>query len=109
MRRRYHSYCGCCGQPCHETGDWCDPCAEHVGYSGPPWERTYFAVTGKPCPFEDINGCGLKGDLGYCERPEGHDGPHSTTVWWPAPATDGALAELIDATNARMSDDTNED
>lgn len=32
---------------------WCEFCAEHVGTEGPPWERTYESVHGKPCPIQN--------------------------------------------------------
>lgn len=60
MRTGYHSFCGCCGRPCNEVADWCEACVQHVDTGGnPPWERTYFALTGNPCPNEDINACGV--------------------------------------------------
>jgi hypothetical protein len=47
-------YCGCCGQLAG-VGDyprpWCDRCADHVGEAGPLWERTWFALTRRDCPF----------------------------------------------------------
>ncbi len=47
-------YCGCCGQ--HETlpgGYWCDRCHAHVIHENyvPVWDRTYFALHGRDCPF----------------------------------------------------------
>lgn len=103
MRTGYHSYCGCCGRPCHETAEWCDACEAHVGKNGgPPWERTHFALTGNPCMYEDYDGCGVAGIHGYCERPAGHDGPHSTTFWW-RPADDPALEALLTAQEERLA------
>jgi hypothetical protein len=47
-------YCGCCGQPAGAGGDalWCEPCRDHVGAVGHPWDRTFFALTGAECPFQ---------------------------------------------------------
>lgn len=52
-------YCGCCGRAIIDTvvvRVWCDDCSKpgHLGLAGPPWERTYQAVTGEPCPFKGI-------------------------------------------------------
>lgn len=105
MRAGYHSYCGCCGQRNDERREWCDACEGHVAdVKGPPWVKTYFAQHGTPCPNEDINGCGLKGEHGYCERPEGHDGAHSTTVWWDDEHLDPALRELLAHQEDRLAD-----
>jgi hypothetical protein len=49
-------FCGCCGDamPGPATGrNWCSRCVLHLGSTHlPPWERTYEAVTGTPCPFQ---------------------------------------------------------
>lgn len=51
-----HDHCGCCGQ-CYVylNGSFCLPCRTKKGHLGspglPPWERTYFAVHGEPCPL----------------------------------------------------------
>jgi len=47
------TYCGCCGDGPIRLNLWCDRCAAHVGQPGPPpWERTYQAISGEPCPFQ---------------------------------------------------------
>lgn len=47
--------CGCCGRA-YENGTllWCTDCAAHIDPSErkAPWDRTYKAGTGRPCPFE---------------------------------------------------------
>lgn len=48
---RLLDYCGCCGRRCPSCEEWCDDCKLHLLPSGPPWERTYFAQHGKPCPL----------------------------------------------------------
>jgi hypothetical protein len=50
-------YCGCCGDEIRNSTDhmvmWCARCKPHIaGYSAPPWERTYEAINGEPCPFQ---------------------------------------------------------
>ena len=48
-------YCGCCGNTIGPGVDpiwWCEACEPHIGASGHAWERTYFALTGKPCPYQ---------------------------------------------------------
>ena len=57
------NYCGCCGR--YTLLEWCKRCRSHVGKSGVAWERTYFALTGLPCPFEigqKNNNGGTKGE-----------------------------------------------
>ena len=39
-------------------GEWCDDCRLHIAMDNlqeilPPWARTYFALHGKACPFEE--------------------------------------------------------
>src|ERR1700731_380648 len=48
-------FCGCCGNVAPEGLPWCDRCEGHVCVGFPPWENTYEALTGKPCPFQ-VNG-----------------------------------------------------
>ena len=53
-------YCGCCGDeiPGESTvvRSWCQRCALHVNKESnlylPPWDRTYEAQWGTPCPFQ---------------------------------------------------------
>lgn len=55
------NYCGCCGNEIGRSTRsdplWCNRCARHVarsyrGYTRlAPWEQTYRARTGEPCPF----------------------------------------------------------
>ena len=48
-------YCGCCGSqlPLLSIGaEWCKQCVYHVGSSGELHNRTYFAITGRECPYE---------------------------------------------------------
>jgi len=50
-------YCGCCGRDIGpESGNisdpWCRDCRNHVGKSGPQWDRIYIAITGEECPFQ---------------------------------------------------------
>jgi hypothetical protein len=50
-------YCGCCGREIRWSASsssvrsWCDECVPHLGDTGPAWERTYFALHRKTCPF----------------------------------------------------------
>lgn len=49
--------CGCCGRYVETFFDdiWCRDCAVHVDrslYSRRWWDATYFARTGKDCPFQ---------------------------------------------------------
>lgn len=56
-----HDHCGCCGR-CYVylNGDFCTPCRSknrHLGSRDlPPWDRTYFAIHGEPCPLQLIDG-----------------------------------------------------
>lgn len=45
-------YCGCCGREASPHLLWCDDCHVHAGISGPLWERTFEARTGRPCPHQ---------------------------------------------------------
>ena len=49
-------YCGCCGREARRgagyDGMWCVLCKMHVLRFGHLEDRTYFAQTGKPCPFD---------------------------------------------------------
>lgn len=52
-----HDHCGCCGN-CYVwlASEFCTPCRSRVKHLGPhglpPWDRTYEAVHGSPCPFQ---------------------------------------------------------
>lgn len=50
----YADCCGCCGRELkRDVGGWCPDCAKHLLPANvPPWDRTYFAQFGKPCPFD---------------------------------------------------------
>ncbi len=53
--RADHEGCGCCGQYLSGRDDYfCVDCLAHVWpkEDRPPWERTYFARHGKPCPWQ---------------------------------------------------------
>lgn len=44
--------CGCCGSPMATSCDiWCDRCKGHVAKDLEFWEATWYAQTGKYCPF----------------------------------------------------------
>jgi len=46
--------CGCCGHELSGPGEvWCDPCKLHVGHFGPLEDRTYYARTGRNCPYQN--------------------------------------------------------
>jgi hypothetical protein len=45
--------CGCCGRFA-EWGEWCARCTQHLApleIAGAPWDRTWFAQRGEPCPL----------------------------------------------------------
>lgn len=47
-------FCGCCGDEIEVDGDiepWCRLCAEHVAQDGAPWNATFAAQHGRPCPY----------------------------------------------------------
>lgn len=49
-------YCGCCGRDIGpESGNisepWCRDCRKHVKAWGPQFSRTFFALTGRECPY----------------------------------------------------------
>jgi len=49
------NYCGCCGRETQWGGSpyWCQECSRHVADNRqPPWDRTYEAIHGEPCPFQ---------------------------------------------------------
>lgn len=53
----YENFCGCCGHPIPDDGSddepvWCHACLTHIGSEGAPWDRTYEATTGTPCPWQ---------------------------------------------------------
>lgn len=56
-------FCGCCGNQIVRPGrlsNWCGPCRKHVltgraADGKPPWDRTYFAQHGEPCPYEEAS------------------------------------------------------
>ncbi len=53
-QRVVESYCGCCGRPCSMSEIFCKDCMIHVATDNrPPWERTFFALNGEPCPFQE--------------------------------------------------------
>ncbi len=64
------SFCGCCGREMScsiqdGVAEWCFDCYQHIRRygGGPPWDRTYFAIHGKECPFAespDDDGGGLR-------------------------------------------------
>jgi hypothetical protein len=46
--------CGCCGRPHGRAEHFCGDCEPHLVPRNrylPPWERTWFAQTGRPCVF----------------------------------------------------------
>ena len=47
--------CGCCARELTGHDDcFCEDCLTHVAKgNAPPWDRTWFAVTAKECPFRD--------------------------------------------------------
>lgn len=48
-----YNFCGCCGIEISEFDCWCVRCSGHIAnYLLPPWERTYFAIHNKDCPFQ---------------------------------------------------------
>lgn len=48
-------FCGCCGRPVAPEEDWCAACLGHISVDAflAPWDRTYFALHHKPCPFAE--------------------------------------------------------
>lgn len=49
---RMKAFCGCCGGEMEsQTQIWCNPCKAHVLDSLEFWEATWYAQTGKYCPF----------------------------------------------------------
>jgi hypothetical protein len=55
-------FCGCCGAELtpNEGQFWCRRCRKHIVHfpkaNGlPPWDRTYFAQRGDPCPYEEAS------------------------------------------------------
>lgn len=51
-------WCGCCGRNVHQRkGDfdpiWCSRCMGHVAATGHLWDRTFEAINGEPCPFQE--------------------------------------------------------
>ena len=53
MRVSTREYCGCCGRAVDRGYDFCDECQAHLlnAQDRRPWDRTYFAQHGKPCPL----------------------------------------------------------
>jgi len=53
-----HEHCGCCGR-CFTwlATSFCSPCRSRAGHLGTPdlfpWDRTYAAIHGEPCPFTE--------------------------------------------------------
>jgi hypothetical protein len=54
-------FCGCCGRDIRPPSRgrrvpidsfWCVRCEDHVLDDGAPWDRTYEASTGRPCPYQ---------------------------------------------------------
>lgn len=59
MAERFEeSFCGCCGGRTYKEKTWCSRCLSdkpHLGPPGlPPWERTWFAIYGTDCPFQEV-------------------------------------------------------
>ncbi|WP_447978106.1 hypothetical protein [Candidatus Nitrospira bockiana] len=57
MRRRRvreRNYCPCCSREIARRREVCRACEGHLAPDDgrPPWERTYFAVHGKDCPYQ---------------------------------------------------------
>lgn len=57
MREREEDFCWCCGYEIEpDLGydpNWCGACLEHISPENlQPWDRTYFALHGEPCPFQ---------------------------------------------------------
>lgn len=49
---RDKDFCGCCGGEMEaQTEIWCKRCKAHVQGSQPFWKATWYAQTGKYCPF----------------------------------------------------------
>lgn len=52
------NYCGCCARVIRGVGallsaEWCRDCSLHVAKEGQAYDRTYFAQTGRECPYQD--------------------------------------------------------
>lgn len=56
MKDTPNTWCGCCGRAYndrHGTEAWCDNCVGHVSQeTAMPWDATFYALTGKPCPYQ---------------------------------------------------------
>jgi hypothetical protein len=57
MKDKPTTWCGCCGRAYNDrngTESWCDNCVGHVSQdeTSQPWDATFYALTGKPCPYQ---------------------------------------------------------
>ena len=44
--------CGCCGHEALPGSVWCAKCVEHIGRHGADWDRTFYALHRRPCPYQ---------------------------------------------------------
>lgn len=77
---REHCYCGCCGREIVSGTDlWCMDCLrEHVDtLARHPWDATFVARFGEPCPYQIETGGPGVGRCAVCGGLNPGDASHS--------------------------------